>query len=69
MATKTLPTILLGGDSGVDHKETFASWEDALSLSGARDLSVGRTFRYPSDDDVALAVDTTARLVHPDTLS
>lgn len=68
MAATTLPTLLLGGDSGVDPDETFASWEDALSLPGVRGLTVGRTLLYPPDDDVALAVDTAARLVHPDTL-
>ena len=36
MAATTMPTLLLGGDSGVDPDETFASWEDALSLPGDR---------------------------------
>ncbi|MDF2580235.1 MAG: deoxyribose-phosphate aldolase, partial [Microbacterium sp.] len=42
MAATTMPTLLLGGDSGVDPDETFASWEDALSLPGVRGLTVGR---------------------------
>lgn len=66
MVATTLPTLLLGGDSGADPDETFASWEKALSLPGVRGLTVGRTLLYPPDGDVAGAVDTAARLVHTD---
>jgi DhnA family fructose-bisphosphate aldolase class Ia len=66
MAATTMPTLLLGGDSGVDPDETFAAWEGALSLPGVRGLTVGRTLLYPPDGDVAAAVDTAARLVHRD---
>jgi DhnA family fructose-bisphosphate aldolase class Ia len=65
MAATTMPTLLLGGDSGVDPDETFASWESALSLPGVRGLTVGRTLLYPPDGDVAAAVDIAAGLVHP----
>ncbi|WP_345801266.1 deoxyribose-phosphate aldolase [Microbacterium sp. AZCO] len=65
MEATTLPTLLLGGDAGVDPDETFAAWEDALSLPGVRGLTVGRTLLYPPDGDVAAAVDTAASLVHP----
>jgi len=64
MAATTMPTLLLGGDSGADPDETFASWEDALSLPGVRGLTVGRTLLYPPDGDVAAAVDVAAALVH-----
>jgi DhnA family fructose-bisphosphate aldolase class Ia len=64
MAATTMPTLLLGGDSGADPDETFASWEDALSLPGVRGLTVGRTLLYPPDGDVAAAVDVAASLVH-----
>ncbi|WOF22531.1 deoxyribose-phosphate aldolase [Microbacterium betulae] len=64
LAATTLPTLLLGGDSGADPDETFAAWEDALALPGVRGLTVGRTLLYPPDGDVAAAVDTAARLVH-----
>ena len=64
MEATTMPTLLLGGDSGVDPDETFASWEDALALPGVRGLTVGRTLLYPPDGDVAGAVDTAAALVH-----
>lgn len=66
MAATTMPTLLLGGDSGVDPDETFAAWEDALSLPGVRGLTVGRTLLYPPDGDVAAAVDIAAGLVHAD---
>ncbi|MEI3846164.1 MULTISPECIES: class I fructose-bisphosphate aldolase [unclassified Microbacterium] len=66
MAATTMPTLLLGGDSGVDPDETFAAWEDALSLPGVRGLTVGRTLLYPPDDGVAAAVDIAAGLVHSD---
>jgi hypothetical protein len=63
MASTTMPTLLLGGDSGADPDQTFAAWEDALSLPGVRGLTVGRTLLYPPDGDVAAAVDAAAGLV------
>lgn len=66
MEAATLPTLLLGGDSGESPDETFASWKDALRLPGVHGLVVGRTLLYPPDGDVATAVDTAARLVHPE---
>lgn len=65
MQSTTLPTLLLGGDSGVDPDETFASWQDALALPGVRGLTVGRTLLYPPDGDVAGAVAAAAAMVHP----
>lgn len=65
MAATTLPTLLLGGDAGPDPDETFQRWEQALALPGVRGLTVGRTLLYPADGDVAAAVDTAARMVHP----
>jgi DhnA family fructose-bisphosphate aldolase class Ia len=65
MAATTMPTLLLGGDAGVDPDETFSAWEDALSLPGVRGLTVGRTLLYPPDGNVAAAVDIAAGLVHP----
>lgn len=64
MEAATLPTLLLGGDSGDAPEETFASWQNALALPGVHGLVVGRTLLYPPDGDVAGAVDTAARLVH-----
>jgi DhnA family fructose-bisphosphate aldolase class Ia len=66
MEATTMPTLLLGGDNGGDPDDIFASWQHALALPGVRGLTVGRTLLYPLDGDVAAAVDTAARLVHPD---
>jgi DhnA family fructose-bisphosphate aldolase class Ia len=66
MAATTMPTLLLGGDSGADPDQTFAAWENALALPGVRGLTVGRTLLYPPNDDVAAAVDIAAGLVHTD---
>lgn len=66
MSATTMPTLLLGGDSGAGLDETFAAWESALVLPGVRGLTVGRTLLYPPDGDVVGAVDTAARLVHRD---
>jgi DhnA family fructose-bisphosphate aldolase class Ia len=64
MEAATLPTLLLGGDSDSSPDETYAAWETALELPGVHGLVVGRTLLYPSDDDVAGAVDMAASLVH-----
>lgn len=65
MAATTLPTLLLGGDSGPDFDATLQRWERALLLPGVRGLTVGRTMLYPPDGDVASAVARAAALVHP----
>lgn len=64
MEAATLPTLLLGGDSGESQDATFASWQNALTLPGVHGLVVGRTLLYPDDGDVTAAVDTAAGLVH-----
>lgn len=66
MSATTMPTLLLGGDSGAGLDETFAAWESALALPGVHGLTVGRALLYPPGGDVVGAVDTAARLVHPD---
>ena len=66
MTATTMPTLLLGGDSGADPDQTFGAWERALALPGVRGLTVGRTLLYPPDGDVAAAIDTAAHLVHHD---
>lgn len=63
MAATTLPTVLLGGDPGIEPAETYASWSSALSLPGVRGLVVGRALLYPRDGDVEGAVDVAVRLV------
>jgi hypothetical protein len=63
MDATTLPTLLLGGDPEGAPEETYAAWRAALALPSVRGLVLGRTMLYPSDDDVARAVDTAASLV------
>jgi len=63
MEATTLPTLLLGGDPDGSPDETYAAWSAALKLPSVRGLVVGRTMLYPSDDDVAKAVDTAVSLV------
>ena len=60
----TLPTLLLGGDPTGDPAQTYASWGRALDVPQAAGLVVGRALLYPTDGDVAAAVDTAADLVH-----
>lgn len=64
MAATTLPTLLLGGEARAAEEEVFALWEGALRLPGVRGLVAGRSLIYPSDHDVASAVDRAAALVH-----
>ncbi|HEV8223209.1 MAG TPA: deoxyribose-phosphate aldolase [Streptosporangiaceae bacterium] len=59
----TLPTVLLGGDSGEAPDEMFARWQQALRLPNVRGLAVGRNILYPPGDDVAAAVDTAVSLM------
>jgi DhnA family fructose-bisphosphate aldolase class Ia len=59
----TLPTVLLGGDSGEAPDEMFARWQQALQLPNVRGLAVGRNILYPPGDDVAAAVDTAVSLL------
>ncbi|MFF5206725.1 class I fructose-bisphosphate aldolase [Streptosporangium sp. NPDC000396] len=63
MSATTLPTLLLGGDPGIAAEQAYAAWRDALRLPGVRGLVVGRALLYPSDDDVAAAVDTAAAML------
>jgi len=65
MDATTLPTLLLGGDPASAPEETYASWRHALALPSVRGLIVGRTLLYPSDEDVAGAVDTAVAMVRP----
>lgn len=64
MRSTTLPTLILGGDTGEPPEQIYARWEHAMALPGVRGLVVGRTLLYPKNDDVAEAVDHAAALVH-----
>jgi hypothetical protein len=63
MAATTLPTLLLGGDPSGHPEQTYAKWRTALAVPGVRGLVVGRALLYPSDGDVAAAVDRAVSLV------
>jgi len=59
----TLPTVLLGGETGDRPDEMFASWRKALQLPNVHGLVVGRNLLDPSDDGVATAMDVAASLL------
>ncbi|MDR2984618.1 MAG: aldolase [Nocardiopsaceae bacterium] len=63
VAASTLPTVLLGGETGNRPDEMFARWQNALRLPNVRGLAVGRNLLYPPDDDVARAVDIAVSLL------
>lgn len=64
MNATTLPTLLLGGDSGKDQTELLKEWESALALPGVRGLVVGRSLLYPAKGSVEDAIRAAANLVH-----
>jgi hypothetical protein len=64
MAATTLPTLLLGGDPGLELEEIYAGWEGALAIPGVRGLVAGRTLLYPADGNVSGAIAAAADLVH-----
>ncbi len=62
-AATTLPIVLLGGDPGRDAAATFARWHEAMAIPQVRGLVAGRALLYPTDGDVARAVDQAAAVV------
>lgn len=62
LASATLPALLLGGEVK-DAEAAFASWGKALKLPTAQGLVVGRSLLYPSNGDVAGAVDKAVSLL------
>ena len=62
-AASTLPLLLLGGEASVDQPETYERWQSALKLPTVVGMVVGRALLYPSDGDVAVAVDRTVGLL------
>jgi hypothetical protein len=63
MTATTLPTLLLGGDPGADAEKTFEGWRRTMTIPQVRGLVAGRALLYPSDGDVAAAVDAAAAIV------
>ncbi|MFH0180883.1 aldolase [Streptomyces cacaoi] len=62
LSASTLPALLLGGEVK-DAEAAFASWGKALEQPTAQGLVVGRSLLYPSDGDVAGAVDKAVSLL------
>ena len=62
LASSTLPALLLGGEV-TDPDKAFASWGKALKQPTAQGLVVGRSLLYPSNGDVAGAVDRAVSLL------
>lgn len=56
MASTTLPSLLLGGDTGDDLETLLRGWESALALPNVVGLTAGRRLLYPENGDVAAAV-------------
>jgi DhnA family fructose-bisphosphate aldolase class Ia len=65
MAATSLPGLILGGAPGPDPESAFDGWRRAMAVPNVRGLVVGRALLYPPDGDVAAAVATAARIVHP----
>jgi hypothetical protein len=65
MAATSLPGLILGGAPGSDPESAFDGWRRAMAVPNVRGLVVGRALLYPPDGDVAAAVATAARIVHP----
>jgi hypothetical protein len=62
LSASTLPALLLGGEV-TDPAAAFASWGRALKQPTAQGLVVGRSLLYPSNGDVAGAVDRAVSLL------
>jgi uncharacterized protein len=62
LASSTMPALLLGGEV-TDPNAAFASWGQALKEPTAQGLVVGRSLLYPSNGDVAGAVDRAVSLL------
>jgi DhnA family fructose-bisphosphate aldolase class Ia len=65
LATTSLPALILGGTPDADVAATYASWERAMEVPNVRGLVVGRALLYPSDGDVAGAIERAAAIVRP----
>lgn len=59
----SLPILLLGGEASLDDDSTLKRWQHALSQPSVLGMIVGRALLYPSDGDVAAAVDATVGLM------
>lgn len=62
-AASTLPALLLGGEVSADPGAALLGWQKALTLPTVRGLIIGRAMLYPTDDDVAGAVDAAVEVL------
>lgn len=62
-AMTTQPLLILGGSPSPDPEQDYAAWASALRQPSVRGLVVGRALLYPSNGDVAGAVERAADLV------
>jgi hypothetical protein len=65
LSCTTLPALILGGQPGADPDAAYAAWSRAMDVPNVRGLVVGRALLFPSDGDVAGAIDRAARIVRP----
>jgi hypothetical protein len=63
LAASTLPAVLLGGEVPGDADAAFTAFERVLKLPAAKGLVLGRSLLYPTDGDVAAAVDRAVSLL------
>lgn len=59
----SMPILLLGGEVSADAEATRRMWAQALAPSTVQGLVLGRSLLYPSDGDVAAAVDNAVKLL------
>ena len=62
-AASTLPVLMLGGEVADDAEATVQQWAAAVRLPSVRGLVAGRNLLYPSDGDVAAAVDRVVEVL------
>ncbi len=63
MEATTLPSLILGGEVPDDPDEALEGWSKALQLPNVKGLVIGRSLLFPSDGDVAKAVDNATELL------
>lgn len=59
----TLPCLLLGGEVPVDVDTAIDEWSQALRLPNVKGMVIGRALLFPSDGDVAAAVDRVVEVL------
>lgn len=52
----SMPTLIVGGDPGVDSAQMVERWQAALALPQVRGIVAGRSLLFPADGDMDRAV-------------